>query len=78
MLHTVAQPWMWVAFIAFVLAMLAMDVVALGWFTRPGQRQGSGGLVDCLGHWLSFDFGLWIYLTETVGREMPPPKPWNF
>ena len=30
MLHSVAEPWMWVVFIGFVFAMLAVDVFALG------------------------------------------------
>lgn len=80
MLHTVAQPWMWVAFIAFVLAMLAIDVVALGGSRahKVSVREAAAWSVVWVSLALAFDFGLWMYLTETVGREIATAKAMEF
>jgi tellurite resistance protein TerC len=80
MLHTVAQPWMWVAFIAFVLAMLAVDVVALGGSRahKVSVREAAAWSIVWVSLALAFDFGLWIYLTETVGREIATAKAMEF
>lgn len=80
MLHTVAQPWMWVAFIAFVLAMLAIDVVALGGSRahKVSVREAAAWSIVWVSLALAFDFGLWIYLTETVGREIATAKAMEF
>lgn len=80
MLHTVAQPWMWVAFIAFVLAMLAVDVVALGGSRahKVSVREAASWSVVWVSLALAFDFGLWMYLTETVGREIANAKAIEF
>lgn len=80
MLHTVAQPWMWVAFIAFVLAMLAIDVVALGGSRahKVSVREAAAWSVVWVSLALAFDLGLWMYLTETVGREIATAKAMEF
>jgi tellurite resistance protein TerC len=51
-----------------------------GWFARPqGQRQEAAAwsIVWVLLA-LGFDYGLWIYLTETVGREAATAKAMEF
>ncbi|MFZ6771562.1 TerC family protein [Undibacterium sp. SXout7W] len=80
MLHTVAQPWMWVAFIGFVLTMLAVDVFALGGSRahKVSVREAAAWSVVWVSLALAFDFGLWIYLTETVGREIATAKAMEF
>ncbi|WP_423709517.1 TerC family protein [Undibacterium sp. WLX3042] len=80
MLHSVAQPWMWVAFIAFVLAMLAIDVVALGGSRahKVSVREAAAWSVVWVSLALAFDLGLWMYLTETVGREIANAKAMEF
>ena len=64
MLETVAQPWMWGAFIAFVIAMLALDIFALGGskMHKVSVKEAAmwSGAWVCLA--LLFDLGLWFYV----------------
>jgi len=80
MLHSVAQPWMWAVFIAFVLAMLAVDVLALGGSKahKVSVREAAAWSVVWVSLALAFDFGLWMYLNETVGREIATAKAMEF
>lgn len=80
MLQTIAQPWMWAAFILFVLGMLALDIFALG-----GSRSHKVSIKEAAGWtgiWVSlallFDLGLWIYLNETMGRAVADAKAMEF
>ncbi|MCU6434422.1 TerC family protein [Undibacterium sp. Jales W-56] len=80
MLHSIAQPWMWAVFIAFVLGMLALDVFALG-----GSRSHKVSIKEAAiwsGTWVSlallFDFGLWKYLSDTAGRTVADAKAMEF
>lgn len=80
MLHSVAQPWMWGVFIAFVLGMLALDVFALG-----GSRSHKVSIKEAAIWslvWVSlallFDLGLWMYLSDTVGRTIADAKAMEF
>lgn len=80
MLHSVAQPWMWVAFIAFVLVMLAVDVIALGGSRahKVSVREAAAWTIVWISLALLFDFGLWIYLSDTIGREVATAKAMEF
>ncbi|WP_222611028.1 TerC family protein [Undibacterium curvum] len=80
MIHSVAQPWMWAVFIVFVLAMLAVDVFALGGSKahKVSVREAAGWSIVWVALALAFDFGLWIYLSETVGRELATVKAMEF
>lgn len=80
MIHTVAQPWMWAVFIGFVLAMLAVDVLALGGSRahKVSVREAAAWSIVWVLLALGFDYGLWIYLTETVGREAATAKAMEF
>ncbi|MFZ3000864.1 MAG: TerC family protein [Undibacterium umbellatum] len=80
MIHSVAQPWMWAVFIGFVLLMLAVDVFALG-----GSRSHKVSVKEAAAWslvWVSlallFDLGMWVYLSETVGREIATAKAMEF
>ncbi|MDY7539516.1 TerC family protein [Undibacterium sp. 5I1] len=80
MIHSIAQPWMWAVFIAFVLGMLVLDVVALG-----GSRSHKVSVKEAAiwsAVWVSlallFDFGLWMYLTDTFGRAVADAKAMEF
>jgi tellurite resistance protein TerC len=80
MLHSVAQPWMWAVFIAFVLTMLAVDVLALGGSRahKVSVREAAAWSIVWVSLALLFDFGLWIYLSDTVGREIATAKAMEF
>ncbi|MDP1978804.1 TerC family protein [Undibacterium sp.] len=80
MIHSVAEPWMWAVFIGFVLLMLAVDVFALG-----GSRSHKVSVKEAAAWslvWVSlallFDLGMWVYLSETVGREIATAKAMEF
>lgn len=80
MLQTIAQPWMWVAFILFVLGMVALDIFALG-----GSRSHKVSIKEAAtwtAIWISlallFDLGLWMYLNETMGRAVADAKAMEF
>ncbi len=80
MLHTIAEPWMWGAFIAFVLAMIALDVFALN-----GSKSHKVSVKEAAiwsGVWISlallFAYGLKLYLTNTVGSEIANAKAMEF
>nr|WP_105534380.1 TerC family protein [Solimicrobium silvestre] len=71
-MHTIAQPWMWGAFIAFVIAMLVVDIVACG-----GSRAHKMSAKHALGWslvWVSlamlFALGMWLILSKNVGAEI--------
>lgn len=63
-IHTIAEPWMWGAFIAFVIAMLALDIFALGGskMHKVSVKEAAmwSGAWVCLA--LLFDLGLWFYV----------------
>ncbi|MES2071894.1 MAG: TerC family protein [Pseudomonadota bacterium] len=80
MIQTIAQPWMWAVFIAFVLGMLLLDVFALG-----GSRSHKVGIKEAAiwsGVWVSlallFDLGLWLYLKQSVGTAVADAKAMEF
>lgn len=80
MIHSVAQPWMWAVFIAFVLLMLAIDVLALGGSRahKVSVREAAAWSLVWVSLALLFDFGLWIYLSDTVGKEVATAKAMEF
>jgi len=80
MLHSVAQPWMWVVFIGFVFAMLAIDVFALGGSRahKVSIREAAVWSLIWVSLALGFDAGLWYYLKQTVGVEIASAKAMEF
>lgn len=80
MLETIAQPWMWGAFITFVLAMLALDVFALGGSKSHKVSIKEAGIWSAV--WVSlallFNLGLYFYLRESQGEAVAMAKSMEF
>ncbi len=68
-MHTIAQPWMWGIFILFIIFMLAVDMFAMGGNSakKMSTRQAATWSLIWVSLALLFDFGLWYYLSTTVG-----------
>lgn len=71
---------MWAIFIAFVLGMLAIDVLALGGSRvhKVSVREAAAWSLVWVCLALAFDFGLWLYLSDTVGREIATARALEF
>ena len=80
MMETVAQGWMWGAFVAFVIAMLVLDMFALGG-NKPRKVSVKEAGLWSLG-WFSlamlFNALLWWYLDGSMGREIANTKAMEF
>ncbi len=76
----VGEPWMWAAFIVFVLLMLALDLFAFG--GRKVHKVGVGEAAGWSLAWVSlallFNAGLWWYLDGTQGRAIADQKALEF
>jgi tellurite resistance protein TerC len=79
-MQTVGQWWMWAGFIAFVLALLAVDMFALDGRSahRVTVRQALGWSIAWLLSALLFDAGLWWYLDGSAGRAVANEKALEF
>lgn len=80
MMESIGNGWMWGGFVVFVLAMLAVDMFALG-----GKGAHKVSVKEALGWslvWVSlallFNAGLWWYLDANVGREVANTKALEF
>jgi TerC family integral membrane protein len=76
----IGEPWMWAAFVGFVLAMLAVDLFLVG-----GNKAHKVGFKEAAAWsfvWVSlamlFNFGLWAYLKGTYGGEVADAKAMEF
>jgi len=71
-MHTIAQPWMWAAFLAFVLAMLTLDIVAFGGSKarRMTVAQAAYWSLAWVSLALLFALGLWLYLSMVAGGDV--------
>lgn len=80
MIHSVAEPWMWLVFIAFVLAMLALDVFALGGSRshKVSVREAATWSLVWVALALVFNAGLWFYLREQAGSQVAGEKALEF
>lgn len=79
-MQTIGSWWMWLGFVVFVLAMLAVDILLLG---RKGAHKVS--VKEALGWsivWVSlamvFNAALWWYLDGQMGREIADQKALEF
>jgi len=77
---SVGQPWMWAGFIAFVLAMLALDL-----FVFDGRKSHKVSIKEAASWsvvWISlalaFNILLWWYLTELLGADIASQKSMEF
>ena len=77
---SIGEPWMWGAFIAFVLVMLALDLFVFG--GRKAHRVSVKEAAIWSGVWVSlallFNAGLWWHLNGTVGPELADQKALEF
>ncbi|MFN3749866.1 MAG: TerC family protein [Thiobacillus sp.] len=77
---SIGEPWMWGAFIAFVLGMLALDLFVFG--GRKAHKVGVKEAATWSGIWISlallFNAGLWWHLKDTVGPELADQKALEF
>jgi tellurite resistance protein TerC len=71
---------MWAGFIVFVLAMLAVDIFALGGKNahRVSVKEALGWSIVWVSLALLFNAGLWWYLDVNVGREVANTKALEF
>ena len=77
---SVAQGWMWAGFVIFVIAMLAIDMLALG-----GSKPRKVGIKEAA-YWslgwfslaLVFNVLLWWHMDGSVGREVANTKAMEF
>src|SRR3989344_2032827 len=69
---SVGQPWMWAAFIVFVLAMLALDLFVFGGRKahRVSVREALAWVIAWVSLALVFAALLWWYLHSHVGAEV--------
>jgi tellurite resistance protein TerC len=76
----VGEPWMWAAFIAFVLVMLALDLFVFGGSKahRVGVREAASWSLVWVSLALAFNGGLWWYLHGTIGPEIADRKALEF
>ncbi|MGB7551173.1 MAG: TerC/Alx family metal homeostasis membrane protein, partial [Chromatiaceae bacterium] len=77
---SIGEPWMWAAFIAFVLVMLALDLFVFG--GRKAHKVGVKEAALWSLAWFSlallFNAGLWWHLNGTVGAEIADKKALEF
>ena len=80
MIESVGNGWMWAGFIVFVLAMLAVDIFALGGQNAPREavKEALGWSIVWVSLALLFNAGLWWYLDVNVGREVANTKALEF
>lgn len=79
-MHTVAQPWMWGAFLVFVLAMLAVDIFVVGGnkAQKMSVKQAASWSLVWVSLALLFALGMWLHLTQLVGAEVAQEKTMEF
>jgi len=79
-IENIAEPWMWGAFVAFVLVMLALDLFVLG--GKKAHKVSVKEAAAWSGVWVSlallFSWGLWWYLKGTYGAEVADQKTMEF
>ena len=79
-MNTIAQPWMWAAFLVFVLIMLGIDLFACGGNKAKKmsvKKAAYWSLVwVCLA--MLFAAGMWMHLTKTSGSAIAQIKTMEF
>ena len=77
---SIGEPWMWGAFVAFVLAMLALDLFVFG--GRKAHKVGVKEAAAWSAVWISlallFNVGLWWHLNASVGPQIAEQKALEF
>ena len=77
---SVGEPWMWGAFIAFVLVMLVLDLFVFGGSKahKVSIKEAASWSLVWVSMALLFNAGLWWYLSGTVGQEIADRKALEF
>ncbi len=76
----IGEPWMWAAFVGFVLAMLAVDLFLVDGNKshRVGFREAAAWSVVWVSLAMLFNLGLWWYLKGTYGGAVADAKAMEF
>ena len=76
----IGEPWMWAAFVGFVLAMLAVDLFLVGGNKahRVGFREAAAWSVVWVSLAMLFNLGLWWYLKGAYGGAVADAKAMEF
>ena len=77
---SIGEPWMWAAFIVFVLVMLALDLFVFGGRKahKVSVREAAAWSLVWVSLALLFNAGMWWYLSGTVGQEIADRKALEF
>jgi len=77
---SIGEPWMWAAFIAFVLVMLFLDLFVLGGKKahKVSVKEAALWSLAWFSMALIFNAGLWWYLNGAVGAEVADKKALEF
>lgn len=77
---SIGEPWMWAAFIGFVLVMLALDLFVFGGRKahKVSVKEAAIWSLVWVSFALLFNAGLWWYLSGTVGQEIADRKALEF
>jgi tellurite resistance protein TerC len=77
---TIGEPWMWGVFIAFVLAMLALDLFVFGGKKahKVSVREAGAWTLAWVSLALAFNVGLWWHLNGTAGPAIAEQKALEF
>ncbi|MGV8898578.1 MAG: TerC family protein [Burkholderiaceae bacterium] len=77
---SIGEPWMWAAFIAFVLVMLALDLFVFGGRKahKVSIREAATWSLVWVSLALLFNAGLWWHLSGTAGPEIANRKALEF
>jgi tellurite resistance protein TerC len=80
MIHTIAEPWMWGAFIAFVIAMLLVDILVLGGGKshKVSVKEAASWSAVWVSLALLFNYGLFLFLKESHGEAIATAKSMEF
>jgi TerC family integral membrane protein len=76
----IGEPWMWAAFVGFVLVMLAVDLFLAGGNKahKVGFREAAAWSFVWFALAMLFNFGLWAYLKGQYGGEVAEAKAMEF
>ena len=77
---SIGEPWMWAAFIGFVLVMLALDLFVFGGRKahKVSVKEAASWSLVWVSLALAFNAGMWWYLTGTAGPEIADQKALEF
>jgi tellurite resistance protein TerC len=77
---SIGEPWMWAAFVGFVLVMLALDLFVFGGRQahKVGVKEAAAWSLVWVSLALAFNLGLWWHLNGTVGEEIADRKALEF